>query len=211
MSSSRLSLSSALGMMLCICAALSAQEHHPDLTIIDVLEALVEEVESRRDELERDVCLRYELVDRRIEPHFDLLASSHMILGREIWQGETEATQDRFLTAFYRWLLASYGDLVVHFEADTLVVQRLEEVPTNRVHTLRNAVLTRNDRSKERVDLVMFHRQMKWRIVDIIYGGVSLAEDYEAEFLSQIREIGFGGLIDRLVREAAPRLEECGL
>jgi phospholipid transport system substrate-binding protein len=160
-------------------------------------------IATRRAELEGDREAIAMLVDTLILPRFDMRRGSRAILA-EHWESAAPAERDRFVKAFYDYLVATYGDLLLHFKPETLRVLPFDgdsEHSPARVHT----VLTLNDGTEVDVDFVMIEVDSDWRVVDIEAEGVSYVRTYRSQFRVDIAVDGLVSVIDWLERKAAPR------
>src|SRR6185295_7057458 len=86
-------------------------------------------ITKRRAELEADHAAVRRLVDTLILPHFDMQRGSRAILA-EYWESAPPADRERFVTDFYNYLVASYGDLLLKFRPDTLRVLPFQGDPS---------------------------------------------------------------------------------
>jgi phospholipid transport system substrate-binding protein len=158
-------------------------------------------IATRRAELEADREAVNRLVDTLILPRFDMRRGSRGILA-EHWDAAAPADRDRFVTAFYEYLVATYGDLLLYFKPETLRVLPFDGDAAHspaRVHT----VLTLNDGTEVDVDFVMVELDGDWRVVDIEAEGVSYVRTYRSQFRVDIAVDGLGRVIDWLEQKAA--------
>lgn len=158
-------------------------------------------VAARRAELEADHEAIAMLVDSSILPRFDMRRGSRAILA-EHWDSASPADRDRFVTAFYEYLVATYGDLLLYFKPETLRVLPFDGDPAHspaRVHT----IITLNDGTEVDVDFVMVERDGDWRVVDIEAEGVSYVRTYRSQFRVDIATDGLGSVIEWLEQKAA--------
>jgi phospholipid transport system substrate-binding protein len=158
-------------------------------------------VAARRAELEADHEAIAMLVDSSILPRFDMRRGSRAILA-EHWDSASPADRDRFVTAFYEYLVATYGDLLLYFKPETLRVLPFDGDPAHspaRVHT----IITLNDGTEVDVDFVMVEREGDWRVVDIEAEGVSYVRTYRSQFRVDIATDGLGSVIEWLEQKAA--------
>jgi phospholipid transport system substrate-binding protein len=160
-------------------------------------------IATRRAELEGDREAIAVLVDTLILPRFDMRRGSRGILA-EHWEAAAPADRDRFVTAFYGYLVATYGDLLLHFKPETLRVLPFDGDATHSPARVR-AVLTLNDGTEVDVDFVMVERDGDWRVVDIEAEGVSYVRTYRSQFRVDIAVDGLGRVIEWLEQKAAPR------
>jgi phospholipid transport system substrate-binding protein len=93
----------------------------PEQVITTTAAAIVEAIAARHDELAADRRKLNELVDDVLRPRFDLNTSCRLILG-EHWKTATPEQRGRFVDAFCRFLVASYGHALLEFTHDTLKV-----------------------------------------------------------------------------------------
>jgi len=158
-------------------------------------------IATRRAELENDHNAIAMLVDQLILPRFDMRRGSRAILA-EHWDSASPADRDRFVSAFYDYLVATYGDLLLHFKPETLRVQPFDGDPVHspaRVHT----IITLNDGTEVDVDFVMVGHDRDWLVVDIEAEGVSYVRTYRSQFRVDIATDGLGSVIEWLERKAA--------
>ena len=158
-------------------------------------------IATRRAELEGDPEAIAMLVDTLILPRFDMRRGSRAILA-EHWDSASPADRDGFVTAFYEYLVATYGDLLLYFEPETLRVLPFDGDPEHspaRVHT----IITLNDGTEVDVDFVMIERDGEWRVIDIEAEGVSYVRTYRSQFRVDIAADGLGSVIEWLEQKAA--------
>jgi len=158
-------------------------------------------IATRRTELEADHEAISMLVDSLILPRFDMRRGSRAILA-EHWDSASAADRDRFVTAFYEYLVATYGDLLLYFKPETLRVLPFDGDPARspaRVHT----IITLNDGTEVDVDFVMIERDGDWRVADIEAEGVSYVRTYRSQFRVDIAADGLGSVIEWLEQKAA--------
>ena len=158
-------------------------------------------IAARRVELEKDHEAIAMLVDKLILPRFDMRRGSRAILA-EHWDSASAADRDRFVTAFYEYLVATYGDLLLHFKPETLRVLPFDGDAAHspaRVHT----IITLNDGTEVDVDFVMIGHDADWLVVDIEAEGVSYVRTYRSQFRVDIATDGLGSVIEWLEQKAA--------
>jgi phospholipid transport system substrate-binding protein len=164
-------------------------------------DGLATTIATRRAELENDREAIAMLVDTLILPRFDMRRGSRAILA-EHWDSASPTDRDRFVTAFYEYLVATYGDLLLQFKPDTLRVLPFDGDAAHspaRVHT----IITLNDGTEVDVDFVMIGADRDWRVVDIEAEGVSYVRTYRSQFRVDIATDGLGSVIEWLEQKTA--------
>jgi phospholipid transport system substrate-binding protein len=158
-------------------------------------------IATRRAELDNDEEAIAKLVDTLILPRFDMRRGARAILA-EHWDSATPADRDRFVTAFYEYLVATYGDLLLQFKPETLRVLPFDGDAGHspaRVHT----IITLTDGTEVDVDFVMVGHDQDWHVVDIEAEGVSYVRTYRSQFRVDIATDGLGSVIGWLEQKAA--------
>jgi phospholipid transport system substrate-binding protein len=180
-----------------------AQAPLPSEIVAGTAAELAATIAARRGELEDNPAAIAALVDALLLPRFDMQRGTRAILA-EHWESSPAADRERFAAAFYRYLVASYGDLLLHFKADTLRVLPFDgDVAESPVRVA--TVLTLNDGTEVDVEFVMLARDGDWRVVDIVAEGVSYVRTYRSQFRVDIAADGLVSVIEWLEQKAAPR------
>jgi phospholipid transport system substrate-binding protein len=160
-------------------------------------------IETRRAEFEADPYALYGLVDTLLLPRFDMQRGSRGILAQH-WADTSAANRDRFVTAFYNYLVASYGKLLLQFKRDTLQILPFDGDP-NLSPARVKSVLTMTDGTKVNVDFVMVDESDGWKVVDVVAEGVSYVKTYRSQFSIDIETEGLDSVLEWLDNKGAAR------
>ena len=179
----------------------AADEVPPAQVIATAAEVFAGVVATRRAELEADLREDHALVDEYLLPHFDLTSACRLIL-REHWQTATPEQRRRFVDAFYRYLLVSYGDALLEFRYDTIKVLPVQQDTIGSSTRVRTQMKLTGGSIFD-VDYYMRRDDRGWLIVDVIAEGISYVRTYRSEYGPEIRAEGLKALTARLEEEAA--------
>lgn len=157
-------------------------------------------IEARRTELETDPRAIAELVDTLILPRFDMQRGSRAILD-EHWQSATLAERDRFVSAFYNYLVATYGDALLYFKPNTVRVLPFRGDAADLPAHVRT-IVTLNDGTEVDVEFLMIERDGAWYVVDVVAEGVSYVRTYRSQFRVDIATEGLAAVIEWLEAKA---------
>ena len=97
--------------------------------------------------------------------------------------------RERFVAAFYHFLLASYAHALLEFRFDTVTVLPLDEPPGESPLHVRT-MMKLSDGTRYHVDYYMRPTPAGWKIVDVIAEGVSYVRTYRTDYGAEIRERG---------------------
>lgn len=144
--------------------------------------------------LERERRIRDVIYDS-----FDFEAMSQRALGPH-WEVLTRRQREQFVSLFADLFERSYNRLVVKFLGDRTTTYLGESIDEERA-----IVQTRLEGGPDErlpVEYWLGYRQQRWRIVDIVLDGVSLASNYRAQFGRIIQTSSYDTLVRRMQSKA---------
>ena len=158
-------------------------------------------IDSRRDEFRKDPTGLYELVENTLLPHFDTPYAAQLVLGQH-WRNATPEQRKRFVEAFYKSLLYTYGDAMVDFTADRLKVFPTKVGPQDTRATVRTEV-KRSNGTKVAVNYTMRKVNGEWKAWDVVIDGISYVKSYREDYGAEVAQKGLDAVIARLEAKAA--------
>jgi phospholipid transport system substrate-binding protein len=116
-------------------------------------------------------------------------------------EGRSPAEREEFLHLFHEFFVRTYVQRLLLFDAPDFTFG--DETRTGDTATVATAVVTASDRLA--VDYTLRHTESGWRATDIAVEGVSLAQNFRAQFDAAVARDSFHGLVERLrAKVAAP-------
>ncbi len=158
-------------------------------------------IDSRRDVFRKDPTGLYELVENTLLPHFDTPYAAQLVLGQH-WRNATPEQRKRFVEAFYKSLLYTYGDAMVDFTADRLKVFPTKVGPQDTRATVRTEV-KRSNGTKVAVNYTMRKVNGEWKAWDVVIDGISYVKSYREDYGAEVAQKGLDAVIARLEAKAA--------
>jgi phospholipid transport system substrate-binding protein len=139
-------------------------------------------------------------------PLFDGRAAARQALGGE-WDRRTSAEREQFTRAFSDVFERAYleivqGQLPRHRAPDVAVIGEDVVDPPQTVGRPR---VRAKDGSDVRMDYAMTRTGDRWRVHDIVIDGVSLVDNYRAQFARVLRTESYADLLERLRDAAGPQ------
>lgn len=161
-------------------------------TTEQLLDALHRGSENTLDDRKRAL----ELVDKIVSPHVDFNRISRWTLGKQ-WRQASEAQRQRFASEFRTLLLRAYGSAVTtHVGAKlSYLPVRLENNPSKVIVQTR---IPQGGGGPLEIDYRLHRKDGRWKIYDVVVGGVSLVSTYRTSFAEQVKRVGLDGLIAEL-------------
>ena len=84
----------------------------PEKLVRTASDAMLKEIDAHRAAYRKDKSQLYQLVDDVLLPNFDVNFAAQQVLGKH-WRNADEQQRSRFIKAFYKSLLQSYGDALL--------------------------------------------------------------------------------------------------
>ena len=158
-------------------------------------------IDSRRAEFRKDPTGLYDLVEKTLLPNFDTPYAAQLVLGQH-WRAATPEQRKRFVDAFYKSLLYTYGDAMVDFTADRLKVFPTKVGPQDTRATVRTEV-KRSNGTKVAVNYTMRKVNGAWKAWDVVIDGISYVKSYREDYGAEVAQKGLDAVIARLEAKAA--------
>ena len=165
-------------------------------------------IDARRAEFRKDPTGLYELVENTLLPHFDTPYAAQLVLGQH-WRTATPEQRKRFVDAFYKSLLYTYGDAMIDFTADRLKVYPTKVAPEETRATVRTEI-KRSNGTKVAVNYTMRKVNSEWKAWDVVIDGISYVKSYREDYGTEVAQKGLEAVIARLEADAQAALAAKG-
>ena len=195
-----------ISIILVLCAATivswpvaANQEGFPHEIIQTAANSIAGELKGRKDYLNENRGELYALINAILVPHFDMRYAGRLALGKH-WKPATNDQRDRFIDAFYEFLLQSYANGVLKFNEDAFVVHPVEAGADDKRAVVKTD-MRMDDGSRVPVNYSMRKSSAGWRVYDVRIEGVSYIQNYRNQFNAEISALGIDAVIERLQSE----------
>jgi len=158
-------------------------------------------IDAHRDEYRKDPTGLYDLIEKTLLPNFDTPYAAQLVLGQN-WRAATPEQRKRFVDAFYKSLLYTYGDAMVDFTADRLKVLPTKVAPEETKATVRTEI-KRSNGQKVAVNYSMHKTNGAWKAWDVVIDGISYVKSYREDYGAQVQQQGLDAVIQQLEARAA--------
>ncbi len=171
----------------------------PQQLIEKVSQDLLREIDADRVALNADPAKLRALVDRIVLPSFDADYSARLVLGK-YWRTATEQQRQRFVDAFIQSMMRKYGNALLEFTADRLVILPFKgDLEADRA-TVRTEV-KRDNGTPVPVNYSMRATPKGWKAWDVTIEGISYVKNFRTDFAAEIEARGLDAVIERLEAE----------
>jgi phospholipid transport system substrate-binding protein len=188
----------ALALVASVAAAADAT---PNQVVESAVTSIAQQLDGRRDQLAANRKELYTLIDRELLPKFDTDYAGRLVLGKS-WRDATPEQRQRFVGAFYNFLLRSYATAVLKFDQNNYKILPARAPPQDG-RTAVDTEMRMPDGSTVPVTYAMHETPGGWKAYDVRIEGVSYIQNYRNQFNAEVAAKGLDSLINRLERDAA--------
>lgn len=173
----------------------------PQQLIDDSAKRMLTELDANRSIYAKDPQKLADLVGNVLLPRFDSEYAARLVLG-QAWRTATPEQRQRFVTAFYRSLLRSYGNALLNFTADRFTILPYHGEPDEQTTTVRTQV-RKSTGEKVPVEFTLHRTDCGWKAYDVVIEGISYVKSFRTDFASEIQARGLDEVISRLEKEGS--------
>jgi phospholipid transport system substrate-binding protein len=170
--------------------------HGPEELVRQTSEQVLEEVKSRKQELDKEPEKIYGLVEHIVLPRFDFTRMSRLVLGK-YWNRATDAEKDSFIREFRELLVRTYATALLNYSGQAIVYLPSHHLPDATEVTVDTQVAAEGAVPIP-INYSLYRDGEEWKVFDVKIDGISLVSNYRSGFASQIRRYKLSGLIARL-------------
>ncbi|ALQ52477.1 phospholipid transport system substrate-binding protein [Nitrosomonas ureae] len=188
-------------MLLPIPAALSSsdsQKNGPEQAVAYLQSSLLE-VMREGEKLDYDGRFKY--LQPVIDQTHDIDLIIRTILGTTYWSQLDNVQQDLIVETFRQLSIATYAGRFVQYEGEQFQIIEQRALPRDQV--LVRSQLTKSDGGTVNFDYVLHQVAGEWRIVNILFDGVSDLAIKRGEYRAILQRDGFQALIEMLKEKIA--------
>lgn len=168
----------------------------PRELIESVAQELLKQLQARREEFKKDPAALRKLVDQTLLPHFDTQTAAQRVLATH-WRTATPEQRQRFIEAFYKFMLGTYGNALVEFTPDQLVILPFRGDPKADTATVQTEVHAGNGKPIP-VNYSMRRTPTGWKAWDVTIEGISYIVSFRNDIGAEINQKGLDAVIQRL-------------
>lgn len=191
----------------CLCAgpAIAAEAidaSSPQVLIESSSKLLFADLDANRAKYKKDITQLYKVVDTVFLPHVDVDFAAQQVLGKN-WRTATPDQRKRFVTAFYRSLLTTYGDALVDFTGDRMKVLPFQGDASQPRASVRTEIRRSNGATVAVAYSLRKDAAGAWKVWDVVIEGISYVKSFREDFGLEIDQKGLDALLQRLESSAA--------
>lgn len=180
---------------LAIAAAAIAQDVPPDVQVKNVTNEVLEIVRKDKDIQSGNTRKAMELVETKVQPHFDFQRMTASAVGKH-WRQATPEQRAALVEQFRTLLVRTYANALTAYRNQSVDFKPFKMAPTDTDVTVRTEI--RQPGAKPiPIDYALTKGPSGWLVYDFSISGVDMVLNYRSQFS---QEIANGGGIDGLIK-----------
>ena len=163
---------------------------------------LLADLDATRAAYRRDISGLYKVIDTKFLPHVDVQYAAQQVLGNH-WRTATPEQRKRFVDAFYKSLLTTYGNALLEFTSDQLRIKPFR-AGTNPDRASVDTEIRRSNGAAVAVSYSLRRTDAGWKVWDVVIEGISYVKSFREDFGLQIDQKGLDALLTSLESGKVP-------
>lgn len=145
-------------------------------------------LKKERPRLKKNPTLVYNMVNKILVPHADVLGMSRSVLGREAWMSATPAQQQAFANAFKDVVIRTYASALNAYTDETIVFEPIRGgyLNSNRIEV--QSRILRDEGPPIPVSYRLALKNNQWVLYDLSVEGISLLQSFRAQLSSELSQ-----------------------
>jgi len=185
------------------CASSFAADPAPLAMLKSTSSQMLHELDRHIGNLKHNDKLVYDLVNRVLVPHFELVSMSRAVVGRDYWQKATSSTQEQFIKEFTSYVIRTYSSALQSYDGETIKFYPIRGGISDRVQIDSDLLLKNGPPIQMQYRLIQ--QGGRWLIYDFSVDGVSIIKNYNSQFAGTLRQGGLEVLVQKLHANNARR------
>ena len=173
-----------------------AADPAPMVMLKDTSNQMLQELNKNIGRLKNNDKLVYNLVNRILVPHFDLVTMSRAVVGKEHWDKSSSVTQQQFIKEFTCYVIRTYSAALQSYDGEKIKFFPIRGAIGSTVKI--NSDLMLKNGPPVQLQYILLQRGGDWLIYDFSVDGISITKNYHSQFSGTLRQVGLDGLVKKL-------------
>jgi phospholipid transport system substrate-binding protein len=173
--------------------ALAAGPQEQIKTVLDAVAAVLKDPSLQGPDKQEE---RRQRVRQIILDTFDFEEMAKLALG-PYWDRLTPAQRTQFVSLFGNLFEGSYNSLVLRFLPNRQTIYGREAITQDHA-VVQTTLIDQATSGQLPVEYRLTHKDQRWAVFDVIVDGVSLAQNYRAQFNQVIQSSSYDTLLQRI-------------
>lgn len=183
-----------------------ANNPDPNTLLESITEQLLSALEKEQEAIQARPEQLFEVVERHLVPHVDMVRMSGWVLGKN-WRKASKEQKTRFTREFQTLLVRFYVSALLEdpskidellARADNLISFMPATFNKDQTQSLVKAEVHIKKGLDVPVSFRMYNKEDGWKLIDVTVDGISLVTNYRSSFATEIRRDGLDSVIEQM-------------
>lgn len=192
----------AIGAVLLFLSMVSFAENsvnsNPVSLLRGVADKMVVQLSANQSKLKTNPDVVRKIVEEVLIPYVDTTRMAGMVVGRNNWYSVSADERHQFVEEFESVVIATYSDALASFDDDKVVVYPLRQSADGEKYVQVNSAIIRKSGQKIGINYNLISSGSSWKIYDFSIEGISIVQNYRAQFANTLANGGMKKLIAQL-------------
>ena len=180
----------------------------PDVLVEETITQLIDQLETRRTELEQDKQELYRMVEEVVVPIFELPVIAQLVLAKH-WRAASDPQRRAFAEEFKNLLIRTYATALFEYTGnEKMEIRPLRLKEGERRAKVETKVILPGAPPVPVNYSFLLTDSGDWKIYDLNIDGISLVTNYRTSYSQYIRDKGLDALIQDLSEKNRTLAEE---
>lgn len=173
----------------------------PDVVVETTINDLIEQLEARRTELEKDKQKLFQMVEDVVVPHFEIQMIARLVLGKH-WRTASEKQREAFAEEFKKLMIRTYATALFEYTGNEKMVVKPLRIKDGDKRAKVETKITLPGAPPVPVNYsFILTNSGDWKIYDVKIDGISLVTTYRSSYGQAVQNKGLDILIDELKKK----------
>lgn len=187
-------------LLSCFISTLAFAVPSPVALVQSTSDQMLSQLQVHQATLKTDPNVVYNIVNRVLLPHADLVTMSRLVVGRTAWLNASSADRKAFIQQFTMTLMRTYASALASYTNQSVKVYPIRGGYANQSQVQVNTAVTQPDGPPIPVSYRLALENGNWMVIDFSVDGVSIVENYRAQFASDLNQGNLAALTQKLAQ-----------
>ncbi len=187
-------------ILFCLISKMAFAFSSPTDMVQTTSDQMLSQLQIRQATLKTDPNVVYDIVNRVLLPHADLATMSRLVVGRNAWLNANQSDRQAFIQQFTMTLMRTYATALASYTNQSVRVYPIRGGYENQSPVQVNTEVTQPDGPPIPVSYRLALENSGWKLIDFSVDGVSIVENYRAQFASDLNQGNLALLTQKLAQ-----------
>lgn len=184
----------------CLSIKVNAATSSPVDFLQNISDKMISELKANQATLKTERQKVFTIVNRILLPNVDMNIIARSVVGREAWKKANKAEQEAFIKQFTNLLIHTYASALASYTDEVVEFYPIRGGWQNETQVEVNSKILQQGGPVIPMSYRLVSEKGNWKVIDFSVDGVSLIENFRAQFTSDLNNGGLVSLTEKLAK-----------